>query len=324
LVRAFVSLCVLVWLMAVSSAAMAHGLRSAFLEVEELEGGRATVHLKVTRPAPGLVLTSDCQVNAASEAAFALDRVFELACRDGTLVGHELTLRGLDSRVNDGVVWVRHLDGNQSSHVVSRASPSWTVPGAPSAWVVSRDYIRMGVVHILTGLDHLLFLVLLVLTLKSMGKIFFAETAFTLSHSISFAVTALGWIRVSQVAAEACIALSLLLLALDAVNPDAKPMSRLGGAAAAFVFGLVHGLGFAGGLREIGLPEHAVGTALVSFGGGVEIGQVLFLLFVLGVVRLGALTRFWKRIETGVVYAAGTLAAYWLIARVVQILAARA
>lgn len=322
--RAFMGLVALLCLLATSSAAMAHGLRSAFVEVEELEGGRATVHLKVTRPSPGLALTSDCQVSAATEAAFAVDRVYELVCSDGTLVRHELTLRGLDAQVNDGVIWVRYLNGNQSSHVVSRASPSWTVPGAPTAWVVARDYVRMGMIHILTGVDHLLFLVLLVLTLKSVGKVFFAETAFTLSHSISFALTALGWIRVSQPPAEACIALSLLLLALDAANPESKPVSRLGGAAAAFVFGLVHGLGFAGGLREIGLPEHAVGTALVGFGAGVEIGQVLFLLVVLGVVRLGTRARFWRHVEIGVVYAAGMLATFWLIVRVAQIFAARA
>jgi hypothetical protein len=317
--RMLVALLACVGLLALCRPAAAHGLRSAFVEVEELEAGRATVHLKVSRPSPDLAFESDCLVSAATDAAFAVDRVFELVCSDGTLAGHELALRGLDAQVNDGVLWVHRVSGEQSSHVVSRASPSWTVPGAPSVWQVTRDYVRMGVFHILTGPDHLLFLVLLVLTLRSIGSIFLAETAFTLSHSISFAATATGWIRVSQAAAEACIALSLLLLALDAGKAEAKPMSRAGGAAAAFVFGLVHGLGFAGGLREIGLPEHDVGAALVSFGGGVEIGQVAFLLVVLGVVRFAARARLWARFEIGVIYGAGTLASYWLVARVVQV-----
>jgi hypothetical protein len=175
----------------------------------------------------------------------------------------------------------------------------------------------------LTGYDHLLFLGLLVLLLRRARSVLLAETAFTLSHSVSFSATALGWIHVSSVAAEACIALSLVLLAAD-VRLRGAPASASRGASMALVFGLVHGLGFAGGLREIGLPEHAIAPALVSFGAGVELGQVAFLAVVLGVLHLVRHASQLSRVEMGAVYAAGTVSAYWLFERVAVCLSNRA
>lgn len=176
--------------------------------------------------------------------------------------------------------------------------------------------------HILTGYDHLLFLVLLVLLLRRARSVLLAETAFTLSHSISFSATALGWVHVSSAAAEACIALSLVLLAAD-VRVRGAPASAARGAWMALVFGLVHGLGFAGGLREIGLPEHAIAPALVSFGAGVELGQVAFLAVVLAGLYVVRHASQLPRFKLGAVYAAGSLSAYWLIERTIVCIASR-
>src|SRR5262249_44334900 len=149
---------------------------------------------------------------------------------------------------------------------------------------VAAEYVERGVVHIMTGADHLMFLFLLVLLLKTkLRAILLAESAFTLSHSISFSLTALGLLKVAAPAAEACIALSLLLLALD-VGGD-KVTGPRSAALTALIFGSVHGLGFAGGLRELGLPDRHVATALVGFGAGVELGQIVFLAAVIVLFR---------------------------------------
>ena len=154
------------------------------------------------------------------------------------------------------------------------------------------------------------------LLLSRVRSVLLAETAFTLSHSLSFSATALGWLHVSSTAAEACIALSLVLLAADVRVRGAPPPARARGAWLALVFGLVHGLGFAGGLRGIGLPEHAVAPALVSFGAGVELGQVAFLAVVLGGPASGSGTRASSRAPKIVaVYAAGSVSMWWLFER---------
>ncbi len=185
---------------------------------------------------------------------------------------------------------------------------------APAGLAVAWQFVGLGLTHITTGYDHLLFLLLLVLLLGDVRSVLVAETAFTLSHSLSFSATALGWIRVSPTAAETCIALSLVLLAAD-VKAHGAPPARRRGALMALVFGFVHGLGFAAGLREIGLPERAIGAALVSFGGGIEVGQVAFLAVVLAALYLVRNAAFLPRIKLGAVYAIGGLSAHWALVR---------
>jgi hypothetical protein len=299
------------------AVAHAHAMRSAFVELDELEPGRASVHVRVSVTDPGLAVeVAGCSLVAESDRDASLDRVGALTCEDGSLAGHEVALRGLGPLLSEGVVWARYTDGSTFSHLVSRDAPGWKLPVKGSAWLVARQYVALGVEHILTGYDHLLFLLLLVLTLKTPRAVLLAETAFTLSHSISFTATALGWVRVSPVAAEACIALSLVLVALDIERRGARVPTRWTAAGLAFLFGLVHGLGFAGGLREIGLPERDVAAALVSFGAGVEIGQVAFLAVVLLVTHYAQRMRQWPRVALGGAYAGGTVASFWLIERV--------
>jgi hypothetical protein len=179
--------------------------------------------------------------------------------------------------------------------------------------------VGLGLGHILSGPDHLLFLLLLVLALRRPGAVLLAETGFTLSHSLAFSATALGWVRVPPAPVEACIALSLLLLALE-VEPGGAALEPRRGAALALVFGLVHGLGFAGGLEAAGLPERAAAWALLGFGVGVELGQVAALalaLLALALLRPGPRAR----LSWAGTWLAGALASYWLIARTATCLA---
>jgi hypothetical protein len=299
----------------VAKPAAAHGMRTAYLEIVEVQGGRATVHLRLTAPDPtlGLDVEAGCTLDAAGDAQSLFDRAWLLDCPGG-VTGHAMSVRGLGPIVSDVVVWTTFVDGTSSSRIVKTDDPRFELRGDASGWTVVSQYIRLGATHILTGYDHLLFLLLLVLLLRRVRSVLLAETAFTVSHSISFSATALGWIHVSSLAAEACIALSLVLLAAD-VRIRGTPAPAWRGARMALVFGLVHGLGFAGGLREIGLPEHAVAPALVSFGAGVELGQVAFLALVLGALHLARHATMLSHLKLATVYAAGALSAYWLFER---------
>lgn len=313
--RVAVLLVTLVAVLAVAAPAHAHPMRSAMVEIEEAAPGRGTVHLRTSVPDPGLSVAIDgCAVRWADEAETQLDRTGTAECGGGSLAGHEVAVDGLGPVLSEAVVWFHAANGATTSHLLARDAPSWTLPAEASWWTVARQYVALGVEHILTGFDHLLFLVLLVLTLKKPRAVLLAETAFTLSHSISFSATALGWIRVSPAAAEACIALSLVLVALD-VEPKKAAPTAWAGAGLAFLFGLVHGLGFAGGLREIGLPDGDAAAALVAFGAGVEIGQVAFLLAVLALVRWASRLRRWPKVALGGAYAGGAVACSWLIER---------
>jgi hypothetical protein len=314
-VRRLAILLLLFFVSAVAAPASAHGMRTAYLEIVEVKGARATVHLRVTAPDPSLGLDAEagCTLERAGDAWSLFDRAWLLDCPGG-ITGRALSIHGLGPVVSEVVVWASFADGSSSSRIVRPDEPRFEVRSAASGWHVVREYARLGVVHILTGYDHLLFLLLLVLLLRRARSVLLAETAFTLSHSLSFSATALGWVQVSSSAAEACIALSLVLLAAE-VNVRGAPARAWRGARMAFVFGLVHGLGFAGGLREIGLPERAVAPALVSFGAGVELGQVAFLAVVLAALHLARDATPLPRFKLATVYAAGSLSAYWLIER---------
>ena len=314
MLRVALSVLTLLALLLVAGRASAHGMRTAYVEIVEAQAGLATVHLRLMSPDPSVALTAEpgCTLEGTGEGS-AFGRSWLLDCPGG-LPGHALTVQGLGPIVGDAVVWIAFADGTTASRIVRTDDPRFELRTSGSGWPIVRQYVRLGVAHILTGYDHLLFLGLLVLLLRRVRSVLLAETAFTLSHSVSFSATALGWVHVSSVAAEACIALSLVLLAADVRVRGPAPRAWHG-AGLAFVFGLVHGLGFAGGLREIGLPAHAVAAALVSFGAGVELGQIAFLAVVLGVLHLVRHASQLSRAKLAAVYAAGAVSTWWLIER---------
>lgn len=296
-------------------------MRTAHLEIAEVAPGQAIAHLRLGAPDPALALagTDGCALVPAGDAMFA--RTWRIDC-PGTLTGHHFALIGLGPITSDAVVTIERADGDLSSQLVLADAPAIALSSAaPSAIEIARQFIGLGLMHIATGYDHLLFLLLLVLLLRRVRAVLLAETAFTLSHSISFSATALGWIHVSSAAAETCIAVSLLLLAAD-IELLRPPPARWRGAGMALVFGLVHGLGFAGGLREIGLPDHAIGSALAGFAGGIELGQVAFLTVALAAMRAlrGAAAR--PRIERAVLYAISGFSGYLVIVRAAALVAA--
>jgi hydrogenase/urease accessory protein HupE len=198
------------------------------------------------------------------------------------------------------------------------------VEAAPRALQVARTYLVLGIEHILGGVDHLLFVLALVILVKGTRRLIATVTAFTLAHSLTLAGATLGFLHVPGPPVEAAIALSIVFVAAEIIR------SRQGNAGVtekfpwivAFSFGLLHGFGFASALNEVGLPQSAIPVALLCFNVGVEIGQLLFIAAVFTVIALARqLTRrfgmsqpLWAwRVPP---YAIGTVAAFWIIQRV--------
>jgi hydrogenase/urease accessory protein HupE len=157
---------------------------------------------------------------------------------------------------------------------VELAGPS-TVAGDVGS--IAPAMLRLGIEHILTGYDHLLFLLALVLVGGSLRSVLGVVTAFTLAHSVTLAVAALGIWTPRPTLVEPAIALSIAYVGIEnCVAPDIRRRWRL-----TFLFGLVHGFGFAGALREVALSAVQLPVALASFNIGVEAGQLAVLAVVL-------------------------------------------
>jgi hydrogenase/urease accessory protein HupE len=181
---------------------------------------------------------------------------------------------------------------------------------------IAVDYTSLGVEHILTGFDHLLFVVALTLLVRRGRRLLATITAFTLAHSVSLALTVLGLVHVPSPPVEASIALSIVLVCAECLRPG-DSLTRRAPWAVAFAFGLLHGLGFASALLDLGVPERHLPTALLCFNVGVELGQLAIIAVVVGLRRLAGwlrLDRAWMR--SGVIYAMGGLAAFWSIDRI--------
>lgn len=240
--------------------------------------------------------------------------------RPGGLAGQTLSIDGIAGGVTDVIVRVEHLDGTSQVNRVLPEAPHFTVSGATSAGEVAWSYLVLGVEHILGGVDHLLFVLALLLIVNGGKRIFLTITAFTVAHSITLVAATLGWVHVPGPPIEALIALSVAFVAAEIVsglrgNPGLTARAPW---VVAFSFGLLHGFGFAGALAEVGLPQKAIPIALLTFNIGVELGQLMFVAFALGVSL--ALNRVRLRrpawLSYALPYAIGCVAMFWVIERI--------
>ncbi len=186
------------------------------------------------------------------------------------------------------LVRLERLDGTTQVTRLTPSAPSFVVEAAPRALQVARTYLVLGVEHILGGIDHLLFVLALLILVKGTRRLIATVTAFTVAHSLTLAGATLGFVHVPGPPVEAAIALSIVFVAAEIIH------SRQGNAGlterfpwvVAFTFGLLHGFGFASALNEVGLPQAAIPVALLFFNVGVEIGQLLFIAAVFAVIAL--------------------------------------
>ena len=243
-----------------------------------------------------------------------------LTLKSPALRGQTLRIRGLENTLTDVLARVAFADGSQWTARLTARAPSAVIPEQPSASAVSRVYFLLGVEHILFGFDHLLFVLLLMMVAKAPWPLIKTITAFTAAHSITLTLAALGFVRVPQAPVEAVIALSIVFVAAEVVR-GAQGRSGMAARAPwliAFAFGLLHGLGFAGALSEIGLPDGQIPVALLFFNLGVEAGQLLFVTAVLSAVRaMKSLQLRWTEWRAvAAAYGIGAVAVFWLFERV--------
>jgi len=314
------------------TAAAAHETRPVYLELTELEPDQFQMTIRTPMQGNSAlavkpVLPEGCDEKSRRPAIYtglsAVERRV-ISCQGG-LSGKRITFDGLPGTMVDGLVRIEYRNGQAATATARPGQPYADLPAMSDSWGVFFTYARLGTEHILAGIDHLMFVGALVLLLGNLRRIMVAVTAFTLSHSVSLSLAALGYFHVPLRATEALIALTIVMLAVELAKPagDSNPHSlRERPFLMAFAFGLLHGLGFASGLSEVGLPNHAIPVALISFNVGVEVGQFGFVCCLLAVGSIAK--RLLPARQLGlaamtVTYVIGGCSAYWMIERLATI-----
>jgi hydrogenase/urease accessory protein HupE len=246
-----------------------------------------------------------------------------LRCGERGLAG-TLSVKGVGERYSAAVVKVFWLDGQTRVYTLTKGQPAVQLYGAADdprgMGEIASAYTLLGVEHILGGIDHLLFVVGLLFLVGFRRHLVWTITAFTAAHSLTLASSALGWLTLRSPPVEASIALSIVLVAVEALHKR-DTIARRWPAAVAFLFGLVHGLGFAGALQDIGLPQNHLLVALLTFNLGVELGQLMTVAVCWCLWRVAARWPAAQRLRTESLYGIGALAAYWSWLRVAAVLA---
>lgn len=305
-----------------AGVAQAHEVRPALLEITQT--GETSYEVMFKQPqAQGRWLNIQVRFPATCQPASepvpmitpsAIIETWRMDCPAG-LAGETLAFPGLERTLTDVFVRVSLNDADQMSGLVKPDNPVFQV----SANNTVGSYVTLGIWHILLGLDHVLFVILLTLLVEGTGRLLKAVTAFTLAHSLTLGAAALGLFTLPQAPVEVVVALSIAFLAHEVVE-KLRGVPTLTAASpwiAAFGFGLLHGFGFAGALAELGLPHGARLQALFLFNVGVEIGQLIVIALTLPVIwfvsRMGE--RPGQTFARVAAYGCGSLAVLWVIER---------
>lgn len=309
---------------------LAHDQRPGYLELREQADGTFTILWKQpTKSGTPLqvdpVFPADCSLSGIGQETVGGEQFFRAAlrCQNG-LTDRVIRLAGLEGLLTDVLLEIHYTDQTKETHLVRPASPTAIVGGAPS--VVDRvvAYLRLGLAHIALGVDHLLFVLGLLLIVSDRRTLIKTITSFTVAHSITLGIATLGLARAPEVPLNAVIALSILFLGPEIVRVwrGQTSFTIRHPWVVAFAFGLLHGFGFASGLTSMGLPQSEIPLALLFFNVGVELGQILFVFLVLALVRsFRTLEIRWpKWVEVIPGYAVGSLGAMWTIDRVLVLL----
>lgn len=315
-------------LLAVLSGAFAHEMRPAYLELRQTGSETYDVLWKVPGRGENLRLGVYVEFPAGStnitqpRATMANNAFTErwTVTRPGGLTGGTIHIAGLSATMTDVLVRLERLDGTTQVTRLTAAAPSFAVEAAPGVLEVARTYTALGVEHILTGIDHLLFVLALLIITHGGWRLVKTVTAFTISHSLTLTAATLGWVHIPPPPVEAVIALSIVFVAAEILRQQRgiEGITARAPWIVAFSFGLMHGLGFAGGLSEAGLPAGHIPSALLFFSLGVETGHFLFIGVVLAFIAAVRRTRIpmprWAELVPP--YAIGSVAMFWVIQRI--------
>lgn len=238
------------------------------------------------------------------------------------LFGTEIGILGLNKTLIDVLVNIEFLNGERIPFMLQPDKTHQLIPEKETLWGTVKTYFILGVEHILLGIDHLLFVLALVLITSGFWKLFKTITAFTIAHSITLSLASLGFVGLPGPPVEAVIALSIVFLAVELIkyNKGEQTLTAKYPWIVAFTFGLLHGFGFAGALTDIGLPQTTIPAALLFFNVGVEVGQILFVFFILFCLWVLKKTefKFPKWAPNIPIYTIGGVASFWLIERVIS------
>lgn len=322
--RRWLILATLTFVLAWPARARSHGLDPVGVSVRESATGEASV--AVDRPA-SLADGASLEVSlgpgcAAEPRAVVPDRPgrvverWRLRC-EGPLSGRTLAISGLEAASVDAVVRVEEVSGRVHRGVLTARSPRLPMSAPPSRLAVVASYSKLGAEHLARGADHLAFILGMALLARRARRVALALTAFTAGHSLTLTATTLGVIRLPTAWAELAIAATLVWLAVEISRRPAREAttSRLGVACGGV--GLVHGLGFASALAEVGLPEQDVPLALFGFNAGIELGQLALVGAAFALARASAAARRLDpdRLRPWVGHAIGAVAAMWCLER---------
>lgn len=316
-----------------SSGAAAHEIRPAYLKLTQIEGSSdyAVVWKQPLRDGKRLeiepVFPPACQEVSRSlgqSTGSALIQRWRMTCADEGLQNQTLLISGLDRTIVDVFVEVSFASGRIQSRILKPNAASFVVSEAGGS--AASRYLRLGIEHLLSGFDHILFVIGLVLLIRTPMNLVKVVTSFTIAHSLTLALATYGLVRLSPPAVEAVIALSIMFLAVELVRArnaggmDESIIMRYPWAIT-FVFGLLHGFGFAGALTQIGLPREAAALALFLFNVGVEVGQLLIVAAALCALALFRRLPVTWPAPAGLMpaYIIGTMAAYWFVERTLSV-----
>jgi hydrogenase/urease accessory protein HupE len=313
-----------------ATGSSAHEIRPAYLQINEVAPDAYDVLWQV--PSRGDMVLD---IEPRFDPQFGIDEAGQAALLDGFVVyrfrltgdaglpGTELAIRGLEQTTVDVLASLKLLDGHEYTLLLQPRTPLVTIPQAPSAWTVITTYTTLGIEHILLGIDHLLFVAALMLIVLDWRMLLKTITAFTVAHSITLALATLGLFTLPPPPVEALIALSIVLVCVEAVRlrRGETSLALRWPWVIAFGFGLLHGFGFAGALAEIGMPQGDIPLALLFFNIGVELGQLLFIAAILAAAALWRrLFRFPQPAPVAAAYLIGTIACFWFLERMNQMI----
>lgn len=314
----------------VPTTSLAHDARPIAVNVEQAQDFTVSIGFKVpgtldARFKPAATLPRDCSKFGETplisvDGAYVYERIYQ--CRT-PLSGHTIGIEFPYGNPSlSSLLQITLPSGASHTKLLSPGDSGWLVPQEPSTAVVASDYTVLGISHIWRGVDHLLFVLCLLFIAGTKWRILATITGFTLAHSLTLALSTLGYFKVSVGAVEAIIALSIVFLAAEILRNNRQSLAWRKPMIVAVAFGLLHGLGFASVLADIGLPQSHRIQALIFFNVGVEIGQVLLIAIAMlaaqllkGREALFGQIRLEPTIKAASTYAIGIVGSYWFVER---------
>jgi hydrogenase/urease accessory protein HupE len=344
---------ILLMLVLMSSWAHAHESRPMYVEITERAEQAFEVSWRIppsalNTSAPFVTMPGECKAAAEPSGTHTYKRQF-FQCQSN-LSEKDISIVWPNYNPSISTLFrLQRLSGETHSKILPPDRLTWTVPLKENTWSIAQEYLVLGVEHILLGFDHLLFVACLILIAGSLKRILITVTGFTIAHSITLSLAALGVVQVPVPAVEAVIALSIVFLAVEIARNRRNSLAWRYPVLVASTFGLLHGFGFASVLSDIGLPQTEIPVALLFFNVGVEIGQIIFIvacvilfwfMIKLGILKQGknseeadampqnALNKGFvpadwipASVLTVTVYAVGTISSYWMITRFEAVIA---